>query len=151
MKIELRRFNFLDYLRFLFLTLNRRSSGELEDNFFTYFVKGMKSFFRKEKDWKFAITAGRKFAGSVGLWYSERKKWELGYFVLDKYRNKGIATKAVKKVLKFAFGNLKLRSVFAVTDVDNGASQKVLRKVGFKIIGENKKDKEILWEKILKI
>lgn len=148
MEIELleKKFNIIDYFRFLGLTLDKQYSRELDNTFFGYLFRGLKSLFRKEKDYKFAILIDRKFAGSIAL-YKEKKDYEWGYFILREFRNKGIATRASKKILNFAFKKLKLNKIIATTDLDNKASQRILRKLGFKKIKENKKEKELLWEK----
>lgn len=145
-KVELRRFNIIDYFKFLRLTLNKQDSKELDKSFFGYLFKGLKSLFRREKNYKFAILINKKFAGSIAL-YKENEDYELGYFILRNFRGRGIATKASKKILNFGFKQLKLNKIIANTDLDNKASQKILKKLGFKIIKENKKEKELLWEK----
>ncbi len=149
MDIKLKRFNLLDFFRFLGLTLNKQYSKELEDNFFTYLFNGAKYFFDKRHLHKFVILADEKFAGSIGLWYSKKRDWEVGYFVLKKYRNKGVATEALQKILKFGFDKLNFKRVIASTDIGNKSSQKVLKKSGFRKIGEDKKENEFLWEKKL--
>jgi len=146
MKVELRIFNFVDYLRFLLLTLNKESSKELDNNFWGYLFKGLRSLFKKNRDYKFAILADGKFAGSAALSYT-KEGYEIGYFVLKKYRGKGIATKAARDVLNFGFKELRLRKVLALTDTDNKSSNKILAKTGFKKIRENKKEREFLWKK----
>jgi len=128
------------------LTLNKQDSKELDKSFFGYLFKGLKSLFRREKNYKFAILINKKFAGSIAL-YKENEDYELGYFILRNFRGRGIATKASKKILNFGFKQLKLNKIIANTDLDNKASQKILKKLGFKIIKENKKEKELLWEK----
>ncbi|MDO8528453.1 MAG: GNAT family N-acetyltransferase [Nanoarchaeota archaeon] len=146
-KVELRKFNIVDYFRFLLLTLNKDYSRELDNTFFGYIFKGIKSLFLKKKYYKFAILVDDKFAGSIALYYNKDTNYELGFIVLRKYRNKGIATEASKKILDFGFNKLKLKKIIAITDISNKTSQRVLRKLGFKIIKENKKEKEFIWEK----
>lgn len=143
-KIKLRKWNMLDFFRYLKLTLDRSYSKEFSSNFFGYlFFQGIKNIFIK-RDYKFAILADGKFAGSVALYYKDGD-YELGYFILGKFRNKGIATKASKEIMRLAFNKLKLKKVISTTDFDNKISQKILRKLGFKKIKE--KNKEFFWEK----
>ncbi len=149
MKIELRRFNLIDYFRFLLLTLDKNYSKEFSKSFFGYIIGGIKNLFNINKFYKFAILFNSKFAGSIAL-YKTEKDYELGYFILREFRGKGVATKAGKKILKFGFGKLKLNKIIANTDWDNKASQKILKKLGFKVIRKDKKEKEFLWEKRLK-
>lgn len=147
MEVKLRKFNIIDYFRFLKLKLNKESSKELNSTFFGYILKGLKSLFKREEHYKFAIFVNGQFGGSIALFNPKSNIYEVGFFVLKKYRNKGIATKATKEILNFGFKKLKLNKIVAITDMNNKASQKILKKVGFKKIKENKKKREFLWEK----
>ena len=61
---------------------------------------------------------------------------EIGYGILEEYREEGFATAAVKPALKWAFQDPRVKAVEAETDPDNVASQKVLMKCGFRPNGE---------------
>jgi RimJ/RimL family protein N-acetyltransferase len=145
MKIELREFKLLDYFRFLFLTLNKNYKNELHENTLGYLSKQIISFLKGEKVYKFVILVNKKFAGSVVL-YKRYDYYEVGCFVLKNFRKKGIAKKATKQILNFAFNNLNLKKILAVTSIKNKVSQKILRDLKFKKIRTNKKDKEFIWE-----
>ncbi|AES93700.1 uncharacterized N-acetyltransferase p20 [Medicago truncatula] len=57
---------------------------------------------------------------------------EIGYVLASKYWGKGIATCAVKQMVKVAFSEFQsLERLQALVDMDNVGSQKVLEKVGF--------------------
>ena len=144
-KVELRKFRFPDYLRVLFMMLDKQYSQERDDTFFRYLKKGFKSVQQRDS-YEFSILVNGKFAGNIGLIKSKKGPYEIGYMVLRKYRSKGITTKAVEKILKFGFIKLKIKKVIAITDLKNGASQRVLRKNKFKIIKRDKKLKELSWE-----
>lgn len=146
MKIELRKFNAIDYFGFLRLTLDKNYSEELDNNFFGYIFTEISSLFSERKNYRFAILVNNRVAGSVGL-FNTPEGYELGYIILKEFRSKGVASKAAKKTLDFGFSKLKLNKIVAVTDIDNGVSQKILKKLGFKKIKENKKEKEFIWEK----
>ena len=146
MKVELRKFNITDYFKILRLVLNRNYSGEFSQSFFKYIYQGVKNIFAGNRLYKFAILVNKKLAGSVGL-FKIKKDYELGYFVLKEFRNKGVATQASKKVLDFAFKKLKLKKVIAITDINAKFSEKILRKLRFKKMRENKKEKEFIWER----
>lgn len=60
--------------------------------------------------------------------------YDLGYRLLKKYWGKGIATEAAVATLRYAFENLNLLEVYAMVDSQNIASNKVLKKVGFRYI-----------------
>jgi RimJ/RimL family protein N-acetyltransferase len=77
------------------------------------------------------------FAGMCGLFdvHEERKKAELGYWVVPDLRKKGIAFTACSLVMNFAFSQLKLHKVWAETFATNLPSQKLLEKLRFRQIG----------------
>jgi len=60
--------------------------------------------------------------------------YDLGYRFIKKYWGKGYATETAYATLSYAFGQLNLKEVFAIADVRNNSSKRVLEKVGFKII-----------------
>jgi RimJ/RimL family protein N-acetyltransferase len=55
---------------------------------------------------------------------------EVGYLLKQSAWGKGYATEACTRMLRFAFEQTALQEVVAVTDPENRASQKVLRKCG---------------------
>ncbi len=61
---------------------------------------------------------------------------EIGYGILEKYRNKGYTTEAVSAVLQWAFDDPAVTAVEAETDSENAASVRVLEKCGFKANGK---------------
>jgi len=52
--------------------------------------------------------------------------------VENKFWNKGIATEAIKQIIKFGFSRLKLTKIWAGTIINNPASGRALEKAGFK-------------------
>lgn len=76
-----------------------------------------------------------KLIGFTGIKYLPEANGEsdLGYRFLPDYWGKGIATESSRMSLKFAFETLKLKKVIGFTEIENGASTKVLLKMGFKI------------------
>ena len=83
----------------------------------------------------FAIEVAGKAVGSIGIVLKsdvERITAELGYFIGEKYWNKGIMTDAVKQMVSYAFINFPhLQKIYATPFDFNIASQKVLQKAGF--------------------
>jgi [ribosomal protein S5]-alanine N-acetyltransferase len=59
----------------------------------------------------------------------------LGYWVAQEHTGRGVATHAVRHVADDCFAHHELHRLEAATLVDNIASQKVLRRVGFTLIG----------------
>lgn len=55
---------------------------------------------------------------------------EIGWRLVSKHFGKGYATEAAREVLRFAFEELKLKEVVALTVPDNTPSQNVMKKIG---------------------
>ena len=70
------------------------------------------------------------------------KQAELGYWLAEDYWNKGIMTLAIKEIVEYGFKTFDINCIFATPFINNLASQKVLKKAGFK------SDKKVL--KIIK-
>ncbi|WP_433473593.1 GNAT family N-acetyltransferase [Spirillospora sp. CA-142024] len=58
-----------------------------------------------------------------------------GYWVARAHAGNGVATEALRQALDVAFGTLRLHRVEAFTRVDNHASQRVLERNGFTVVG----------------
>ena len=89
----------------------------------------------------FVITVGpgEEAAGSIGYWEKDwqgETVWETGWSVLPGSQGHGIATKATALVVARATAAGKHRSIHAFPSVDNGPSNAVCRKVGFRLQGE---------------
>jgi len=77
--------------------------------------------------------------GSTGYWEKDwqgEQVYETGWAVLPEYQGRGIAAAAVRMVAARAAAEGDLRYLHAYPSVDNGASNAVCRKVGFKLLGE---------------
>ena len=83
-----------------------------------------------EPSW--AIVLEGKVIGALNLHdlNSERRTAALGYAVARARWSQGFATEAVKAVMPAAFTNLNLISVWAMADLRNIASQRVMEKAG---------------------
>ncbi len=79
------------------------------------------------------IIVGNSIAGSVSKFEIEGEA-EVTYWIDKKFWGKGVATKALKELLK----NEKMRPVFGRVAFDNFGSQKVLEKCNFIKIGTGK-------------
>jgi [ribosomal protein S5]-alanine N-acetyltransferase len=89
----------------------------------------------------FAIEINEEVVGSIGLHKIKRgHKAELGYWLGREFWGGGIMTDAIKDVVKFGFGNLKLRRIHAGVFLFNKGSARVLEKNGFKLEGISKKE-----------
>ncbi|MDR3692838.1 MAG: GNAT family N-acetyltransferase [Fimbriimonas sp.] len=80
----------------------------------------------------------RRAVGSGGFHDSPcNGRVELGYEVAESYRSKGVATDAVRLLVKAAFECPTVVEVFAQSAIGNAASRRVLEKVGFRHIGRD--------------
>jgi RimJ/RimL family protein N-acetyltransferase len=85
----------------------------------------------------FAIVdrAARDYIGEIGYRITRRTDRDctadLGYFIRRGYWNRGIATEAAQAVLVDAFDNRHVHKMTAGCLVENGASERVLLKLGF--------------------
>lgn len=82
----------------------------------------------------FAIDIDEKAVGGIGIHPQEdiySKNAEIGYWLGEKFWNKGIITKALNQVVEIAFNDFHIERVFARPFGTNKASQKVLEKCGF--------------------
>jgi RimJ/RimL family protein N-acetyltransferase len=82
-----------------------------------------------------AINVDGKAVGGISIVLQtdvERISAEIGYWLGEKYWNRGIMTKAVGQMAVYAFDNFQLHKIYAPVFDFNIASQKVLQKAGFK-------------------
>lgn len=87
--------------------------------------------------WGLVLKENDKLIGTGGfLWWSiENSKAEIGYVVSNLYWNRGIATEALHRILKFGFEIMHLERIEARCFVENTASERVMQKCGMKLEG----------------
>lgn len=61
---------------------------------------------------------------------------ELGYVLHPSYQGKGIAFEICQEILSYAQHGLYMEEIYGFTHLDNIASQRLLRKLGFEFQGE---------------
>jgi RimJ/RimL family protein N-acetyltransferase len=76
---------------------------------------------------------GAGVIGAVGV------ESELGYWFAEEHWGHGYATEAGRGILAWHFANIEAQSVPSAAHVDNPASLNVQRKLGFEIIGREKR------------
>jgi len=74
--------------------------------------------------------AGLKFTDTLTNGYTNF--YDIGYRLKPEFWGKGYATETTEAWIDYAKNNLNLKELFAITHIDNGASQNVLQKCGFK-------------------
>jgi [ribosomal protein S5]-alanine N-acetyltransferase len=81
----------------------------------------------------YALSLRQKLVGSIGLTLElEHRRAEIGYWVGEPYRGKGLASAAVAVLSHFGFEELRLTRIYGLCFPENIASQTVLRRAGFK-------------------
>lgn len=86
------------------------------------------------EDFVFAIDFDDCFSGMIGLHPQAdiyKRSMELGYWIGEDYWGRGIASEAVKQVLKFGFSLNGITRIFAGVLENNSASMRVLEKNSF--------------------
>jgi len=78
-----------------------------------------------------------EFMGWCGLKYHPEEDYvDLGYRIVEKHWNKGIATEVSKTVLLYGFNSLYIQDIYAYIDIRNTASVKVAKKAGLHFLNE---------------
>ncbi len=100
----------------------QETRGELESQYNRTLTTGGKWFFVVKND-----------GTSIGYvaHYLAQKRHEIGYGIIPNERNKGYCTEAVTLLVDYLFLSKDIVRIQALTDARNGASQKVLTKIGF--------------------
>lgn len=86
-------------------------------------------------DW--AVICGKKMIGTCGFTTlcEQNNFGEIGYVISPLYQNYGIATEAVKRVIRFGFEVLGLNRIEARYMIGNDASRRVMEKAGMSFEG----------------
>jgi [ribosomal protein S5]-alanine N-acetyltransferase len=104
------------------------------EEFFTAEVQRQRIERAGDDRWRWAIEDEGRIVGVITLGDVLRESLQLanvGYFVAQRYNGRGLATRAVADVVRFAFGDAGLHRLEAGTLPENHASQRVLEKNGF--------------------
>lgn len=88
-------------------------------------------------EWLIYVASSRKPAGWVSLRIAERDpaSGEIGYSIVRDLRKQGIATEAVRALVDEAFDRARLARINAYCVPENGASRRVLERLGFRLEG----------------
>jgi ribosomal-protein-alanine N-acetyltransferase len=88
-------------------------------------------------EWLIYVASAQRPVGWVSLRIAERDPatGEVGYSLVRDFRNKGIATEAVRALVEEAFDRARLARVHAYCVPENKASRRVLERVGFRFEG----------------
>jgi len=91
-----------------------------------------------------------QFVGRVGLWHLDgTQEVELGYVIAKPHWGKGIATEASVACLDLGFRRLALEFIAAIAVPENSASLRVMSKLGFKFVREDRYyDMDVLYHRL---
>lgn len=97
--------------------------------------------------WRMTLANTGETIGDLGFrGEPDDKTVEIGYGVLEEYRNQGYTTEAVKALCEWVFTQESVYFVRAITQDGNAASERVLEKNQFKRI-DGAEDGQSVWEK----
>jgi len=93
------------------------------ENFVDSVVNAPKDSF----EYVFTIRKQGRFVGLIGFKGTDKlnQKTELGYWLSEKYQGQGIVTKAVKKLVNFAFNELGINRIQIKCATGNAASSNI--------------------------
>jgi len=120
---------------------NAKIASNLRDGFpFPYTSEHARQWLKMTTEDKnnilLAIDIEGKSVGGIGIMPKTdvyRLSAEIGYWLSERYWNKGIMTEAIKAMVKWSFENLQLIRISAGIFEKNTPSMKALKKAGFKL------------------
>jgi RimJ/RimL family protein N-acetyltransferase len=80
----------------------------------------------------FAITYDGIVVGAIGITTNRMSSGSIGYWCVREARGRGLTTRALRILCRWALEELELERLELLTDPDNVASQRVAEKVGFR-------------------
>ncbi len=93
---------------------------------------------------EFAVTLKHNgcYIGNVGLINisKEHKRAEISYYTDKNFCNRGYTSEAAAEMLQYGFGKLKLNKISGLCMSMNGASRRVMEKIGMKAEGVQRQD-----------
>lgn len=124
------------------------------DDILTY-IEMVRKQYDKNNIGRFAtiIKATNELIGWTGIKYiddhvenGKTNFYDYGYRLNEKHWNKGYATEASKAWLDYGFNQMNIKEMNAYTHFDNGASNHVLQKVGFKFMEDYPDEHGAIWK-----
>ncbi len=83
--------------------------------------------------WHLIETDSEMVVGSCGFhnWDPQHERAELGYFLYERYRGKGMMTEALYSVVKYGFDKMGLNRVEALISPENHPSLNIIKRLKF--------------------
>lgn len=84
--------------------------------------------------YQLAITLSEtdELVGDLAIHFIDNEQLEIGFTVAPAYQGQHVAFQAVSRFLNYAFADLNIHRVIAITDSKNSASFRLLEKLGFR-------------------
>jgi [ribosomal protein S5]-alanine N-acetyltransferase len=98
------------------------------------FNKGYSDYRRSLLGFQLIDKTTREIIGNCGYhnWQAEHRRAEIGYdLAKDEFKRKGLMSEAMKAVIDYGFGSMKLIRIEACVSPNNEASLKLLQKFNF--------------------
>ena len=136
-----------DDLNWLFKLENNKNNWAVSGTDTPFSKKILKQYIACAKDdiytakqLRFVIESHKKPVGLIDLFDfdPQYKKAGVGVIVEEAYQAQGIASVALKLLIKYAFEELKLHQLYANISKDNLASLKLFKKQHFNLVGAKK-------------
>ncbi|WP_286263618.1 GNAT family N-acetyltransferase [Thalassotalea atypica] len=70
--------------------------------------------------------------GDLAVHFIDNQQVEIGFTIAPEHQNKGVATRAIKRLLSYFFVEQDVHRITAITDSKNLASVRLLEKTGFR-------------------
>jgi RimJ/RimL family protein N-acetyltransferase len=97
--------------------------------------------------WATVLKAESRYIGYCGLHRQSNENGDsvrLGYYIARPYWRQGLATEAAQAFIDLAFSQLRLTELFADVEKGHYASEHILRKFGFVLVGQEELPARIL-------
>ncbi len=115
--------------------LDRDKATVIDDA--TNFINKIKNAVAKNESlyWAITIKGNNSLIGTICLFSMdiEKDRAEIGYELMPKFQGKGFMQESISTVIKFAFDNLRIKTITATPTADNSKSVTVLERNNFKL------------------
>ena len=94
----------------------------------------------RSRQYRIVLRATGEAVGWVGYWerdWRDDQVFETGWSVLPAFQGRGIATAAIRSLIRLAQAERTRRYLLAYPAVENDASNAVCRKAGFTMVGDS--------------
>ncbi len=127
-----------------FVPRNKAKSDQEITAFIDKIISGINE--RKWISWKIQKKGSDQLIGTICLWLFDQdfSRCDIGYELIHAHWGKGYIAEAAKPVLQYGFETLELDAIQAYVHEENIRSINVLKREGYQLIGQKKK--ELIYE-----